>query len=350
MSAHSYFLQQLHKVRRRHAPRARGPSPVPPRPPALCCGLPILALPACPAPHPTPPHPTAQVKRVQPYVVHLTWTYNGMDGKRARMRDMGLWVDPPAYYGDPAGSFVTVDLSGLPQARRGCGQRAAAQACRCRCATAGWAGCRPVRRGAPRCSSLPACRPRPASTRGMRTRTSFLSTWPPSTPSCSRRMWAWRWRWRRAAPSSCRRHALRRGLTCQLGRGQGMQAQGCRDAESWWDSRSAAARSAPRLLPTPHPSPACRSSSATAKRSGMAWCGAVWWTPKTCPSQCPGEAYLCAQGGAPSVHRQSQRGVLCTGRPDLAQPRGSAPHPCARLAPSRPQPPGLSVPAWQLCG
>ncbi|KAL4425402.1 hypothetical protein ABPG75_009418 [Micractinium tetrahymenae] len=54
----------------------------------------------------------AKVKKVQPYVVHMTWTYNGIPGKRSRLRDMGLWVDPPQYYSN--GSFVTVDLQ-LPE-------------------------------------------------------------------------------------------------------------------------------------------------------------------------------------------------------------------------------------------
>lgn len=54
----------------------------------------------------------AKSKRVQPYVVHMTWTYNGIPGKRSRLRDMGLWVDPPQYYSN--GSFVTVDLQ-LPE-------------------------------------------------------------------------------------------------------------------------------------------------------------------------------------------------------------------------------------------
>ncbi|EFN56520.1 hypothetical protein CHLNCDRAFT_144132 [Chlorella variabilis] len=53
----------------------------------------------------------APAKRVQPYVVHATWTYNGLGGKRARLRDMGLWVDGPEYYAVP--SFVTVDLDNL---------------------------------------------------------------------------------------------------------------------------------------------------------------------------------------------------------------------------------------------
>ena len=65
------------------------------------------------ATHATPAH-TLQVKGVDPYVVHLTWTYNGTPGKRSRMRDMGLWHDPPEYYAQ--GSFVTVDVT-LPEVR-----------------------------------------------------------------------------------------------------------------------------------------------------------------------------------------------------------------------------------------
>ena len=57
-------------------------------------------------------HSFSQVKGVEPYVLHMTWTYNGIPGKRSRLRDMGLWRDPPAYYSN--GSFVTVDLQ-LPE-------------------------------------------------------------------------------------------------------------------------------------------------------------------------------------------------------------------------------------------
>lgn len=48
----------------------------------------------------------------------MTWTYNGIPGKRSRLRDLGLWVDPPEYYS--AGDFVTVNLT-LPEVRRGGG-------------------------------------------------------------------------------------------------------------------------------------------------------------------------------------------------------------------------------------
>ena len=60
-----------------------------------------------------------QANRVRPYAVHMTWTYNGMAGKRARLRDMGLWADPPQYY--EQGDFLTVDLT-LPTGDevRGC--------------------------------------------------------------------------------------------------------------------------------------------------------------------------------------------------------------------------------------
>ena len=69
------------------------------------------ALPA-PAPHPNPcpnlPCAALQATGVVPYVVHATWTYNGLGGKRARLRDMGLWIDPPDYYNK--GNFLAVDL------------------------------------------------------------------------------------------------------------------------------------------------------------------------------------------------------------------------------------------------
>ncbi|KAL4457956.1 hypothetical protein ABPG75_012821 [Micractinium tetrahymenae] len=52
-------------------------------------------------------------KHVEPYNVHATWTYGGLEGKKARLRDLGLWmVDPPEHY--EKGSFVTVDLQ-LPE-------------------------------------------------------------------------------------------------------------------------------------------------------------------------------------------------------------------------------------------
>lgn len=65
--------------------------------------------------------PHLQVKGVEPYAVHLTWTYHGTAGKRSRLRDMGLWHDSPEYYAGP--SYVTVALD-LPDVRRSpCGRR-----------------------------------------------------------------------------------------------------------------------------------------------------------------------------------------------------------------------------------
>ena len=126
MSAHSYYLQRLDKVERRDA-----------CPPAWSACLPDyldlpiaasyflrLLLPALP-PAPVPWFSALQVRGLEPYVVHMTWTYNGISGKRSRLRDMGLWIDPPEYYGAGAGagaggagndssSFVTVDIT-LPE-------------------------------------------------------------------------------------------------------------------------------------------------------------------------------------------------------------------------------------------
>jgi hypothetical protein len=53
-----------------------------------------------------------------PYVVHATWTYNGLGGKRARLRDMGLWIDPPDYYSK--GNFLAIDLQPPEVGWHGC--------------------------------------------------------------------------------------------------------------------------------------------------------------------------------------------------------------------------------------
>lgn len=71
------------------------------------CGARCATL--CHARHARLPALPSQVKGVRPYAVHLTWTYNGMPGKLARMRDMGLLADPPEYYA--RGDFVTVELT-----------------------------------------------------------------------------------------------------------------------------------------------------------------------------------------------------------------------------------------------
>ena len=49
-----------------------------------------------------------QMIGTDPYVVHFTWTYGGLSGKRSRAREAMLWWDEPGYYSE--GSFVTTDL------------------------------------------------------------------------------------------------------------------------------------------------------------------------------------------------------------------------------------------------
>jgi hypothetical protein len=51
----------------------------------------------------------------KPYVMHLTWTYSGAAGKRARARDAMMWYDAEEYYTGP--SFVTIDTLQVPQVR-----------------------------------------------------------------------------------------------------------------------------------------------------------------------------------------------------------------------------------------
>jgi arabinosyltransferase len=49
---------------------------------------------------------------VPPYVVHQTFQYGGVKGKRHRLREAVLWRDPPAYYRD--GQFLHAELAFLP--------------------------------------------------------------------------------------------------------------------------------------------------------------------------------------------------------------------------------------------
>ena len=39
-----------------------------------------------------------ELQQVKPYVVHTTFQYGGSSGKRHRLREAMLWVDPPEYY------------------------------------------------------------------------------------------------------------------------------------------------------------------------------------------------------------------------------------------------------------
>ena len=48
---------------------------------------------------------------MKPYVVHTTFQYGGSSGKRHRLRESMLWVDPPAYYsGAPVHACVQFAL------------------------------------------------------------------------------------------------------------------------------------------------------------------------------------------------------------------------------------------------
>ena len=55
----------------------------------------------------------AQRNGWEPYSIHTTFQYGGAPGKRHRLREAGVWIDPPKYY-DPAGGVLTFDLD-LPR-------------------------------------------------------------------------------------------------------------------------------------------------------------------------------------------------------------------------------------------
>ena len=61
--------------------------------------------------------PPLQVKKVDPYVLHTTYVYGEQHGKRARLREAGLWLsDEPAYYDGP--KYLSLDIE-LPPVRCG---------------------------------------------------------------------------------------------------------------------------------------------------------------------------------------------------------------------------------------
>lgn len=49
---------------------------------------------------------------VPPYIVHQTFQYGGVKGKRHRLREAMLWRDPKAYYSE--GQFLHAELAVLP--------------------------------------------------------------------------------------------------------------------------------------------------------------------------------------------------------------------------------------------
>jgi hypothetical protein len=47
-----------------------------------------------------------QKYNLDPYVVHATFQFSGTEGKRNRMRESMLWIDPPEYHARPGGYLV----------------------------------------------------------------------------------------------------------------------------------------------------------------------------------------------------------------------------------------------------
>jgi hypothetical protein len=47
--------------------------------------------------------PPLQGAGVIPYLVHTTFQFAGLEGKRHRLREAKLWADPPEYYNHPRG-------------------------------------------------------------------------------------------------------------------------------------------------------------------------------------------------------------------------------------------------------
>ena len=47
-----------------------------------------------------------QKYNLDPYVVHATFQFSGTEGKRHRMRESMLWIDPPEYHTRPGGYLV----------------------------------------------------------------------------------------------------------------------------------------------------------------------------------------------------------------------------------------------------
>ena len=47
--------------------------------------------------------------QAQPYSVHVNMNEGSLKGKRHRLREAGLWLDPPSYY-DSTTRFIQVPL------------------------------------------------------------------------------------------------------------------------------------------------------------------------------------------------------------------------------------------------
>ena len=51
----------------------------------------------------------AQRNGWEPYSIHTTYQYAAAAGKRHRLREAGVWIDPPEYY-DPPGGLLRFDI------------------------------------------------------------------------------------------------------------------------------------------------------------------------------------------------------------------------------------------------
>lgn len=71
---------------------------------------------------PAPQHPSAshssdqpcgwQKRDVEPFAVHANFEFGGLAAKRHRLREAGLWNDPPEYY--DSGRFVDLKVPAVP--------------------------------------------------------------------------------------------------------------------------------------------------------------------------------------------------------------------------------------------
>ena len=52
---------------------------------------------------------TLTLSRWEPYSIHTTYQYAAAAGKRHRLREAAVWIDPPEYY-DPPGGLLRFEI------------------------------------------------------------------------------------------------------------------------------------------------------------------------------------------------------------------------------------------------
>eukprot|EP00854_Cymbomonas_tetramitiformis_P000671 gene671-1124_t len=55
-----------------------------------------------------------QQRQLEPFVVHTSFTFGGLQGRRHRLREATLWEDPPEYYNNPMG-YLTFEMDLPPE-------------------------------------------------------------------------------------------------------------------------------------------------------------------------------------------------------------------------------------------